>query len=133
DAAGIYRVELENTSGCFSRDQTTVIEECEPIITGPTAFRPTSAVSKNGEMINQQFRLFTFFIDDDGFQIYIFNRWGEMVFESNAREFRWNGGYKNNQAQLLPAGTYSYLVRYKSSYRPEEGVQEKRGGVVLVR
>jgi gliding motility-associated-like protein len=83
--------------------------------------------------VNQHFRLFTFFIDDDGFQIYIFNRWGEMIFESSEREFRWNGGYKNNLGQLLPAGTYSYVVRYKSAYRPDEGTKEKRGGVVLVR
>jgi hypothetical protein len=25
------------------------------------------------------------------------------------------------------------VVKYKSSFRPEDGVQEKRGGVVLVR
>lgn len=131
--AGIYLVELENSIGCKSSDRTTVTEECEPVIVGPNAFRPSSAVQKDGELVNQQFRLFTFFIDDDGFQIYIFNRWGEMIFESSNREFRWNGGYKNNLGQLLPAGTYSYVVRYKSVYRPEDGVKEKRGGVLLVR
>jgi gliding motility-associated-like protein len=133
EQAGIYQVELVNSLGCGSSDRTTVIEECEPVIVGPNAFRPSSSVQKDGEMVNQHFRLFTFFIDDDGFQIYIFNRWGEMIFESSEREFRWNGGYKNNLGQLLPAGTYSYVVRYKSAYRPDEGTKEKRGGVVLVR
>jgi gliding motility-associated-like protein len=103
------------------------------VIAGPTAFRPSSAVQKDGEMVNQYFRLFTFFIDDTDFQIYIFNRWGEMIYASSEREFRWNGGYKNDLSQLVPAGTYTYVVRYKSSYRPEEGVKEKRGSVVLVR
>ena len=54
-----------------------------------------------------------------------------MIFQSPERDFKWNGGYNNNLGQLAPAGTYSYVVRYKSSYRPEEGIQEKRGGVVL--
>ena len=88
---------------------------------------------EGGELVNQQFRLFTFFIDDTDFQVYIFNRWGEMIFQTTEREFRWNGGYNNSLATLLPAGTYTYVVRYKSSYRPELGIQEKRGGVLLVR
>jgi gliding motility-associated-like protein len=77
--------------------------------------------------------LFTFFIADTDFHIFIFNRWGEMIFESDERDFRWNGGYNNNPGQPLPAGTYSFVVKYKSSYRPEEGVQERRGGVALLR
>ena len=83
-------------------------------------------------MVNQSFHLYTFFIDDEDFEVFIFNRWGEMIFHSSDRLFEWNGGY-NNIGQQLPAGTYSYVVRYKSAYRPEDGVQEKRGGVVLVR
>jgi large repetitive protein len=118
---------------CRVRDQTDVIVECEPVIAGPNAFRPSSALQKDGEMVNQYFRLFTFFIDDADFQVYIFNRWGEMIYASSEREFRWNGGYKNDLAQLVPAGTYTYVIHYKSSYRPQDGVKEKRGSVVLVR
>jgi gliding motility-associated-like protein len=130
---GIYEVDLINSFGCASSDKTEVIVDCDPVIVGPNAFRPGSSVVQNGEMVNQAFKLFTFFIDDTDFSIFIFNRWGEMVYQSNERDFRWNGGYNNNLGQLLPPGTYSYLVRYKSSYRPEQGVQEKRGGVVLMR
>jgi gliding motility-associated-like protein len=128
DRAGIFQVELENAFGCFSSDRTTVSVQCDPVIVGPNAFRPV-----NGLEENVAFKLFTFFIDDDGFQVYIFNRWGEMVFASTDRQFEWNGGYNNNTGQLLPAGTYSYVVRYKSSYRPQDGTKEKRGGVLLVR
>lgn len=136
DAAepGLYSVNLINAFGCASSDKTEVIVECDPVIVGPNAFRPTSTVAgTGGDMVNQSFRLFTFFIDDEDFQVFIFNRWGEMIFQSPERDFRWNGGYNNNLGQILPPGTYSYVVRYKSSYRPEEGIQEKRGGVVLLR
>jgi gliding motility-associated-like protein len=77
--------------------------------------------------------LFTFFISETPFEIFIFNRWGEMVFHSSDINFRWNGGRDNQAAEDLPPGTYSYLVKYQSSYRPQDGVQEYRGGVVLLR
>jgi gliding motility-associated-like protein len=133
DEPGLYSVNLINSFGCASSDKTDVLVQCDPVIVGPNAFRPTSLVIQGGDPVNQSFKLFTFFIDDQDFQVFIFNRWGEMIFTSAQRDFRWNGGYNNNASQLAPAGTYSYVVRYKSSYRPEMGIQEKRGGVVLLR
>jgi hypothetical protein len=129
---GLFSVNLVNAFGCESSDKTQVDVECEPKIVAPTAFRPASDVEGGSGLANREFGILSYFIDDDGFQVFIFNRWGEMVFQSNDRLFRWNGGY-NNIGPLLPAGTYSYVVRYKSEYRPEEGMREKRGGVVLVR
>ncbi len=130
---GLYRVEMLNSFGCTNADEIQLVEECDPRITGPNAFRPSSSVSPGGEFVNREFRLFTFFIADTDFQVFIFNRWGEMIYSSQERDFRWNGGYNNNLSQPLPPGTYSYVVKYKSTYRPGEGVQEHRGGVVLLR
>jgi gliding motility-associated-like protein len=132
---GLYSVNLVNLFGCASTDQTNVVEECKPRINAPTAFRPGSGVLNSGDTnySNSEFWIIPSFIDDTDFQVFIFNRWGEMVFQSNAIDFRWNGGYNNNASQLLPAGTYTYLLKYRSAYRPEDGVQETRGGVVLVR
>lgn len=129
---GRYGVRLTSQL-CEITDEAEVLLECEPVINAPNAFRPGSTVKVQGELTNEAFRLFTFFIEDSDFQVYIFNRWGEMVFQSAEREFAWNGGYDNNSSNLLPAGTYTYVVRYKSTYRPEYGVRELRGGVVLMR
>ena len=122
---GLYMVELVNLYGCPSTDQTQLVEECDPRITGPNAFRPSGK--------NKEFFLIPSFISEEDFEIFIFNRWGEMVFHSNDLAFTWNGGYKNNPGEPLPPGTYSYLVKFKSSYRPERGIEEVRGGVVLLR
>lgn len=122
---GIYSVDLVNLFGCEATDQTRVDIDCVPKITGPNAFRPDG--------FNREFFLFTFFVADTDFQVFIFNRWGEMVYQSNEREFKWNGGYNNATGKPVPPGTYTYVVKYKSSYRPEDGIQEKRGGVVLLR
>jgi gliding motility-associated-like protein len=122
----IYGVELENSFGCIATDETEVIEECKPRIVAPTAFRPGSAVAANAT-----FRVFSFFIEDSGFQLFIYNRWGELIYQSNDRlGHGWNGGYNNN-GQLLPAGTYTYVVKYVSRF--ENGEKEYRGGVVLLR
>jgi large repetitive protein len=133
--AGIYSVVLINSFGCQTTDQTEVVEECRPRLVVPNAFRPGSGVVNAGDpdRSNSDFWVLPIFIDTEGFQIFIFNRWGEMVFQSSDSNFRWNGGYNNNATQLLPAGTYSYVVKFRSLYRPQDGLQEKRGGVLLVR
>jgi large repetitive protein len=124
--AGItYSVLLENSYGCIATDQTLVEEQCKPRIVAPTAFRPGSGIAANNA-----FQVFSFFIDESAFQVFIYNRWGELVFQSNDHEFRWNGGY-NNGGQLLPAGTYSYVVKYRANDGGDQ--REQRGGVVLLR
>ncbi len=127
DAGGVYRVEVTDEDGCPNTADVEIVQECDPIISAPNAFRPGSSVSPN-----EAFAVVTQFITDEDFQIFIFNRWGEMVYESSNRSFKWNGAYKGS-GQLLPAGTYAYVVRYRSEYHPEDGIQEFRGGVVLMR
>jgi gliding motility-associated-like protein len=125
---GTYRVDLVNSVGCTSSDQTIVEVECFPKIVVPNAFSPSGSLEENRE-----FYAFTYFIDDTDFEVLIFSRWGELIFQSTDRLFRWNGGYNNNASRPLPPGTYAYVIKYKSSYQPERGIQEKRGGVVLLR
>ncbi|MCA6394420.1 MAG: PKD domain-containing protein [Cytophagales bacterium] len=125
---GIYQVDLTNSFGCTNSDKTEVLNECIPKIVGPNAFRPGNAVNA----MNKEFFVYSFFITDK-FEIAIFNRWGELVFSDTKKDFRWNGGYGNNPGQPAPGGTYSYVIKYQSSFRPEEGIKEQRGGIVLLR
>jgi large repetitive protein len=125
---GIYIVDLTNSFGCSNTDQTEVLNECIPKIIGPNAFRPANATNA----INKEFFVYSFFITDT-FEVAIFNRWGEIVFQSDRKDFRWNGGYGNNPGLPAPGGTYSYVIKYQSSFRPQDGVKEQRGGVVLLR
>jgi gliding motility-associated-like protein len=127
DSKGIYKVLLTNSFGCIAPDETEVLNQCIPKINAPNAFRPTS-----GQTANKDFYVFTFFITDD-FQVFIYNRWGELVFESKDRDFKWNGGYRNNPGQPLPGGAYAYVIKYVSAFQPDKGVQEKHGGVALIR
>jgi large repetitive protein len=127
DQPGIYTVDLINLFGCPSTDQTEVTVECDPLLNAPNAFKPSSTVLQN-----DYFSVYPIFVSSDDFQVFIFNRWGEMVYQSNKLDFKWNGTYNNNGLPL-PPGTYSWVAKYKSSYRPEDGMKEKHGGVVLMR
>ena len=125
---GIYRVELTNTFGCKADDITEVLNDCVPKIVAPNAFRPASGVTKN-----TKFFATTLFVKDDKFNVFVYNRWGELVYESDERTFEWNGGYNNDGGRPLPSGAYAYIIKYVSTFRPDLGVQEKRGGVMLLR
>jgi large repetitive protein len=138
DSVGVYTVTAVNAVGCESTDQVEVIYDCDPVITGPNAFRPTSTVvggpsEKSG---NQNFWLIANGIDPESFEIIIFNRWGEMVFQSKDPNFDWNGGHNDNINNPAPAGTYSYVVKYReisANGEPKKPMQEQRGGVLLLR
>ena len=121
---GIYRAELINDFGCETIDEIEIINDCQPKIVAPNAFRPGG--------VNTNFSVLSFFITNE-FQVAIFNRWGEMVYQSNERNFTWNGGYNNDANRPLPGGQYAYVVKYISIYRPERGIQEKRGSILLLR
>jgi large repetitive protein len=123
---GKYVVEMTNTFGCKGKDKIDIINQCIPKIVAPNAFRPGSSVTNN-----KDFHVLSYFITDD-FEVFIFNRWGELVYQSNDRHFKWNGGY-NGSGQPLPGGTYAYIIRYVSVFQPQLGKQEQRGGVALLR
>lgn len=135
DSKGIYEVKITDASRCTAIDKTEVINECLPKINAPNAFKPGSTVFNpdRKDLTNGDFWVFTRFIEDDQFKVFIFNRWGEMVYSSSDRFFKWNGGYNNDLNRPLPPGTYSYVVQYVSAFRPNDGVKEKRGGVALIR
>ncbi len=119
---GRYRVNLTTAEGCELVARVDVIESCEPSIQGPSAFSP------NGDGLNDNFRLIVRFVTD--FQIFIFNRWGEMVFQSTDPNFEWDGIFRG---ELVQIGTYPYRITYRSEFEPDEERREKRGGVTVVR
>jgi gliding motility-associated-like protein len=116
---GLYEVAATNNFGCVTNDQSEAIEDCIPKVSGPNAFRPGG--------VNSTYSLFTEYIDT--FEIFIYDRWGELVYNSSDAAFAWDGVYNG---ALLPAGQYSWVVRYTSSFR-DRGTIEKYGGVVLLR
>ncbi len=122
---GTYIVEITNEFGCTIVDSVEVIEDCAPRITAPNAFRPGG--------VNNAFFVYHKYVLTDDFDVQIYNRWGEIVFQSNDRDFRWDGTYNGRPA---PLGTYPYIVRFKGDTDTAEtgaSVRENRGGVTIIR
>src|SRR5262249_40532406 len=103
DSKGTYEVKITDARGCTNTDETDVLNECLPRINAPNAFRPGSKVFNpdRKDLTNSDFWIFTRFIEDDQFHVFIFNRWGEMVYSSADRFFKWNGGYNNDVSRPL--------------------------------
>ncbi|PIB34394.1 hypothetical protein BFP72_02620 [Reichenbachiella sp. 5M10] len=118
--AGIYEVTLGNGFTCI-RDVVEVFDNCAPIIHAPNAFAP------NG--VNDTFFVYpNDYVSD--FEIKIYSRWGELVYQSSDLNFHWDGYYRG---QLLQMGTYAYVMTFESSLQPERGKIVQRGGVMIVR
>ena len=71
----------------------------------PNAFTP------NGDGLNDGYRGNGIFTGLTGFQMNIWNRWGEKVFETTDPTESWNGLYKNS-GKPAPKGVYVCVVQF---------------------
>ena len=100
--AGCYAVTAIDSVGNESVFSNIFCVDNCPIYNLPNTFTP------NGDGFNDLFRPFPFcFIDRVEFQV--FNRWGQLIFESNDPDLNWNG--RNLQGQELAEGVYYYNCR----------------------
>jgi gliding motility-associated-like protein len=99
---GLYVVTLSE-GVCNSVDSVLVIAACPPRIFVPKSFSP------NNDGYNDSLQVFGDHFKD--FSILIYNRWGEVVYESSDSTKMWDGSYKGQQ---MPAGVYPYVITYKS-------------------
>jgi gliding motility-associated-like protein len=111
---GMYDISVVHwANGCVSYpdDQTITVEECpQTLIYIPNSFTP------NGDEWNNTWQpVFTSGFDPFDFNLFVFNRWGEIIFESNNSTMGWDGTYKN---QIVPEGIYIYRIQYGD---PENG------------
>lgn len=104
--AGIYIIQATHTAnGCVSQPTTTTVtvSRCPQLLYYvPNTFTP------DGNQYNQSWRpVFTSGFDPTEFHLTVFNRWGEIVWESYWSEAAWDGTYNN---RLCPDGVYTYKI-----------------------
>lgn len=94
-----------NEIGCVDSLEKKVKMEGLTLYYIPNTFTP------DGDNFNEQFLpVFTSGIDIYDFHMVIFNRWGEMVFETYDPSFGWNGAY--GDTGLVQDGTYIWQVEF---------------------
>lgn len=100
---GTYIVAIMDTNGCYAVDSVIVsVDGCNLFV--PNAFTPS------GDLLNDSFRAKGESIQD--FEMNIFNRFGELIFESNDIGTGWDGTYKGKAS---PMGVYVYKITYINS------------------
>ncbi|MCC6599801.1 MAG: gliding motility-associated C-terminal domain-containing protein [Crocinitomicaceae bacterium] len=105
ETQGIYTVELfvENDYGCKDSAIMEVIIEDNPSLYIPNAFTP------NHDGINDVWMMEGSRFSGQNFIVQIFNRWGELVFESTDPNIPWTGNYREGNS-YVPDGVYIYKI-----------------------
>ena len=108
DQLGIYTISvIRYSNGCPSEPQTTTVNlvECpRELIYIPNSFTPDG-----DEHNNVWLPVFTSGYDEYDYNLLIYNRWGEVIFESNKANYGWDGTYNNI---MCPAGIYVWRITY---------------------
>ena len=74
----------------------------------PNTFTP------DGDQFNQTFLpIFTTGVDPYNYQMLIYNRWGEIIFESLHPNIGWDASY-GPKGNACPSGTYTYVITIKT-------------------
>lgn len=113
-----FTVIVTSEDGCV-QEASINLQIAGPLYQIPNIFSP------NGDGTNDAFGLFTG-AEVQTYQCKIFNRWGQVVFETSDRNQFWDGTYESNPA---PAELYIYSINFEIG-----GLQvEEKGDLTLVR
>lgn len=119
---GDYEVLLiaKTNKGCLDTVKSIVTIREEFTFYAPSAFTP------DGDGINDVFYVKGSGIDLDKFNLGIYDRWGEIIFESDDLYEGWDGRAKNNKK--VQNGVYTWHVIYYDNY----GIEHEETGTVTV-
>ena len=105
-----------------SSRSNTMMALQKPRVYVPTAFRPSSSDPKN-----KTFYPTGVFIASDDYLFQVYNRWGQLLFESTKVNEGWDGTYQGKEAEQ---GVYTFYIRFTTS---DGQLFEKRGTTTLIR
>lgn len=112
--AGCYAVSVLDSVGNESAKSALVCVDNCPLYELPNAFSP------NGDDRNDRFTPFPGWRFVERIDLQVFNRWGNLVFQTQDPEINWDGA--NEEGKTVAEGTYFYVCK----------VYEKRvSGIVL--
>ncbi len=121
---GEYTSELfvESAFGCLDTSDLLITILPFSVFT-PNAFRPNSDIEEN-----RTFMPVGLGADVSRFYLKIYDRWGQLVFETQTPENKWDGTTKNGKD--APMGNYVWISNY---YDIQGFEHQQKGQVLLVR
>lgn len=122
--SGKYRASLtvETDQGCLDSTYQFVTVEVPYFYYAPNSFTP------NGDGINDLFYTSGEGVDPDNFEMFLYNRMGNLIFKSTTPYDYWDG--RTMDGSLAPAGVYVYLI---ITHDMEGNPKKYQGSVTLIR
>ncbi len=121
-----YCATLTDVNGCIDSDCITITVNSVPLVCGdlfiPTAFSP------NGDNTNNSFGVSINLDCVESIDVKVFDRWGEVVFETTDAAQRWDGTHKSKE---LDPAVFVYIIRIKTSEMTTE--KTFKGNVTLMK
>jgi gliding motility-associated-like protein len=117
---GTYKLKIYTGCGIYENNIRVNDSDCSGTVFFPNAFSPDK------DNLNDQFKI----IADLPFQQYdmdIYNRWGERIFETRDPDKGWDGTFKG---MACPDGVYFWYALYKF---PDQTEKIAKGNVLLIR
>ena len=120
--SGLYWVEITDICKTYTDSFSAKTIDCNCMMAVPNVFTP------NGDGLNDFF-FPVISCEFDEYHLVIYNRWGQLLFESFDQHDKWDGRYHDKE---VPEGVYFYLIRYKHLLTsPKE--RERSGSITLFR
>ncbi len=121
---GEYPVTLIVTTeyGCTDTITLTMQVVQDVLVYAPNTFTP------DGDEHNQDWNIYISGIDVYNFSLVIFNRWGQIIWESNDPSTSWDGTYNG---EVVPDGTYTWRASAKDTLN--DGKYEFNGYINVIR
>lgn len=121
-APGKYKVDVNTCNKTYHYDINLDLGKCPCPLFVPNAFSP------NGDGVNDVLELFADCLFQD-FDLKIFNRWGEMLYQVKGPTVNWDGTVNG---QRLPNGVYVYAIDYSWEIYPGFLREEIATGTVAI-
>ena len=120
--SGYYWVDITDICKNYKEDFHLSLEDCSCMMAVPNVFTP------NGDGLNDFFFPVINCVFEE-YHLVIFNRWGQLLFETNNQNEKWDGTYQNKE---VPEGVYFYLIDYRQPYNDGKDAQHS-GSITLYR
>ncbi|MBK9491463.1 MAG: gliding motility-associated C-terminal domain-containing protein [Haliscomenobacter sp.] len=121
---GDYFVQVTDARGCKSTPEVSAVLVKDRRL---PCMDIRSVISPDGDGSNEEF-LINCIQEFPGNRLFIYNRWGQLVFQAENYNNDWNGVTQSGEP--LPEGAYYYILEYKNS--DGKDIQAK-GSITLLR
>jgi gliding motility-associated-like protein len=102
---GLYTVEVTNNAGCKAIDEINVLVECKDVYF-PSIFTP------NLDAQNETFGPIGDVASLSEYSLFIYNRWGQIIFSSHDPYKKWDGMYKGMKENIE---SFVFVANFKKN------------------